>query len=212
MRKQAIQLAILTEDNLANSNLKGLLTLQQLEEKIAMIKSYQTNKIKDPTKMYVVIGLIDDVSNKNEQDEYYLGLTAVEMSHYDHLELRCYMSNQIVSNSEDVHPEFGEYWKPIREYYQRDFKGEKGWMKVSHIAGFVTSETCGHRLRKMVEEVLGNKTSISRMHWQFEPNRVQFYFSAKEFNIQKLYNALQSNREKGWGIVTKEILKECKKK
>lgn len=212
MREHPIQLAFINKNDCADSNLCGLLSLQELKNRIAMIESYDTNMIKDPKDMYVVIRLVDDVSNEDEWDEYYLGLTGVEMAHYDHLELSCFMSKQIVSNSGDVHPEIGEYWKPIREYYQRDFEGEKGWMKVNHIAGFVTSETCGHRLRKMVEEVLGHKPSISRMHWQFEPKRVQFYFSAKEFNIQKLYNALQSNREKGWGIVTKEILKECKKK
>ena len=163
MRKKPIQLAIITKDDCANSNLDGLLTLQDLKDKIAMIESYDTNMIKDPNDMYVVIRLIDDVSNKSELDEYYFGLTGVEMPHYDHLELRCSMSEQIVSNSSDVHPKIGEYWKPTREYMERDFKGEKDWMKVNYISGFVTSEICGHRLRKMVEEVLGQKPSLSRM-------------------------------------------------
>lgn len=197
-----IQLALVDKNYCANPNVESeLMSLGELKMRID--KLTEELKPEDIENTYVVIRLNNNRGNEQEFDPHYFGLTGVEFSFYRHLELHCSTLGEIVSHSGDVHPPEGEYWKLIREY------GDEEFTELDDVQGFVTSEVCGLRLRKMVEEVLGKDRSKSRMFYQFEPNRVQFVFYTDEFDVKNMVRLSETTHRK-WGIITRKILEQCK--
>lgn len=75
------------------------------------------------------------------------------------------------------------------------------------VRGFVVSKLAGERLLRMVKYVLDTDNPESWLDFrECEPNWIQFKFSAKEFDVEKLSQlSIDSN-----GIITEEILRKCK--
>lgn len=92
----------------------------------------------------------------------------------------------------DIRPNYGEYWSPRGIGYD--------------LSGFVKSKPAGERLLKMVKEILNTEIPETYLDYrEREPFWIQFKFSPKEFNLQKLYNLTKDTK-----IITKEIIKDCK--
>ena len=93
----------------------------------------------------------------------------------------------------DIRPEYGEYWKSRGIGYD--------------LAGFVKSKLAGERILEMVKEVLGVDNPASWLDYrEREPEWIQFKFQSEEFKLEKLDKLSRENN----GIITKEILIECK--
>lgn len=91
----------------------------------------------------------------------------------------------------DIRPEEGEYWRSRGVGYD--------------LSGFVKTKSAGERILAMVREVLGTDDCESWLDYRpSEPTWIQFKFQPSEFDLEKL-NSLASD-----GIITKEILKQCK--
>lgn len=94
----------------------------------------------------------------------------------------------------DPRPEYGEYWHSRGIGYD--------------LSGFVKSKKAGERLLGMVKEVLGKEKPETWLDWrEYEPKWIQFKFQSSEFDLEKLDKMSRENN----GILTKEILIECKK-
>ena len=93
----------------------------------------------------------------------------------------------------DVKPNGGgEYWKPRGIGYD--------------LSGFVKSKQAGERLLETVKKILGKDNPETYLDYrESEPNWIQFKFQKSEFNLEKLYDLTQET-----GIITEEIIKECK--
>lgn len=86
----------------------------------------------------------------------------------------------------------GEFWKS---------RGPSSW----DCSGFIVSKEAGERLLEMVHKVLNKQETETWLDWRkYEPDWIQFKFSAKEFDVKKLDEMAKD------GIITEEILKECK--
>lgn len=170
----------------------GIMSLGKLRECIDnQVKNCELNH-KDPYKVPVLIG------NKTSRDDYRLycmsmvfGMKGIickaefwgdEEDTIDYFE------------GEDKQPESGgEFWKS---------RGPSNW----DVSGFVVSKEAGERLLQMVKNVLGKEECKTWLDWRkFEPNWIQFKFSAKEFDVNKLHELTKES-----GIITEEILKTCK--
>lgn len=93
----------------------------------------------------------------------------------------------------DPRPEYGEYWSSRGIGYD--------------LSGFIKSKQAGERLLMMVKEVLGKDNSDSWLDYrEHEPEWIQFKFQKSEFDLEKLHLMATSNN----GVLTKEILEECK--
>ena len=96
----------------------------------------------------------------------------------------------------DKRPEGGgEYWQT---------RGESSF----DVSGFVVSKLAGERLLRMVKYILETDNPKSWLDYrEFEPNWIQFKFSAEEFDVGKLS---QMSKDNG-GILTEQIVRECVK-
>lgn len=93
----------------------------------------------------------------------------------------------------DIRPEYGEYWQPRGIGYD--------------LSGFVKCKQAGIRILEMVREVLKKDIPESWLDYrEHEPFWIQFKMQKSEFNLEKLQKMVQDND----GIITKEILTECK--
>lgn len=96
----------------------------------------------------------------------------------------------------DARPEEGEYWE------------SRGISDGLDLSGFVRSQPAGLRLRRMVRLVLEKDETDSWLDWRgHEPNHIQFKFEPTEFDLEKLDSLSRS----AGGIITLEILKQCKR-
>ena len=96
----------------------------------------------------------------------------------------------------DKRPEGGgEYWQT---------RGESDF----DVSGFVVSKLAGERLLRMVKYILETDNPKTWLDYrEFEPNWIQFKFSAEEFDVGKLS---QMSKDNG-GILTEQIVRECVK-
>lgn len=110
-----------------------------------------------------------------------------------HLEFSDYLEVKYVAP--DSRPVEGEYWTSRGA---TDFD----------CSGFVVSKAAGERLRRMVRLVLEKDETESWLDFrEKEPDWIQFKFSAKEFDVEKLDRMANENDN----ILTLRTLMECKK-
>lgn len=108
-----------------------------------------------------------------------------------------YFDSDIVRfDPKDKRPEGGgEYWKS-RGASQYD------------VSGFVVSKPSGERLLRMVKYILETDEPKTFLDYrEFEPNWIQFKFSAEEFDVEKLDQMAKANDN----IITEQIVRQCVK-
>ena len=108
-----------------------------------------------------------------------------------------YFNSDIVRyEPKDERPEGGgEYWKS---------RGASD----SDVSGFVASRAAGMRLLRMVRYVLDTDEPKTWLDYrEYEPNWIQFKFSAEEFDVEKLDASSRANG----GVITEQILRDCVK-
>lgn len=107
----------------------------------------------------------------------------------------CFYNAQEIDffEGEDKQPESGgEFWSS---------RGPSS----TDCSGFVVSKAAGERLLDMIHKVLGRSETESWLDWRkYEPNWIQFKFSATEFDIVKLDSLSQETK-----TITMEMLQEC---
>ena len=102
--------------------------------------------------------------------------------------------NEFIFTAPDSRPEVGEYWKS---------RGPSDY----DCSGFVVSKLAGERLLRLVKYVLETDNPESWLDFrEREPDWIQFKFSAKEFDVEKL-DKLSTEAE---GIITERILRDVK--
>jgi len=96
----------------------------------------------------------------------------------------------------DERPEGGgEYWKS---------RGASSF----DVSGFVSSRAAGLRLLRMVKYVLETDEPKTWLDYrEFEPNWIQFKFSAEEFDVEKLDQMARDNGD----VLTEQIVRMCVK-
>lgn len=99
---------------------------------------------------------------------------------------------------EDKRPngeKYGEYWRS---------RGSTD----HNVSGFVVSKEAGERLDRLVKLVLEKNETESWLDYRdYEPEWIQYKFSAKEFNVEKLSELSEENN----GVINLDILEICKK-
>ena len=96
---------------------------------------------------------------------------------------------------EDKRPEqpYAEYWTS---------RGASSF----DVSGFIKTKEAGQRLLRMVKLVLEKDECESWLDWrETEPEWIQFKFSAKEFDVEKLSQMAKENNN----IMNMNIMKEC---
>ena len=104
-------------------------------------------------------------------------------------------------------------WDELK-YVAPDSKPEEGEFWTSRgptsfdCSGFVVFKSAGERLRRMVNYVLEKDETKSWLDYRdYEPNWIQYKFSAEEFDVEKLDEKARANNN----ILTEKILRECVK-
>lgn len=108
-----------------------------------------------------------------------------------------YFDSDIVRfDPKDKRPEGGgEYWKS---------RGASSY----DVSGFVASKPAGERLLRMVKYILETDEPETFLDYrEFEPNWIQFKFSAEEFDVEKLDQMAKANDN----IITEQIVRQCVK-
>ena len=108
-----------------------------------------------------------------------------------------YFNSDIVRyEPKDKRPEGGgEYWKS---------RGTSS----DDVSGFVESKPAGERLLRMVKYVLETDEPKTWLDYrEFEPNWIQFKFSAEEFDVEKLDQMARDNGN----VLTEAIVRRCVK-
>ena len=108
-----------------------------------------------------------------------------------------YFDSDIVRfDPKDKRPEGGgEYWT------------SRG-ASTSDVSGFVVSKPAGERLLRMVRYILETDEPKTFLDYrEFEPNWIQFKFSAEEFDVEKLDQMVKDNDN----IITEQIVRQCVK-
>ena len=79
---------------------------------------------------------------------------------------------------------------------------------IFDVAGFVVSKEAGERLDRLVKLVLEKNETESWLDYRdYEPEWIQYKFSAKEFDVEKLSDMSEENN----GVINLDILEICKK-
>lgn len=103
--------------------------------------------------------------------------------------------DKLVFTAPDTRPEKGEFWTS---------RGATSF----DCSGFVVSKLAGERLRRMVNCVLEKDETKSWLDYRdYDPNWIQYKFSAEEFDVEKLDEKARENNN----ILTEDILRECVK-
>lgn len=108
-----------------------------------------------------------------------------------------YFDSDIVRfDPKDKRPEGGgEYWNS---------RGASSF----DVSGFVSSRAAGLRLLRMVRYVLDTDEPKTFLDYrEFEPNWIQFKFSAEEFDVERLSDMAEANDN----IITEQIVRQCVK-
>lgn len=76
------------------------------------------------------------------------------------------------------------------------------------VSGFVSSRAAGLRLLRMVKYILETDEPKTWLDYrEFEPNWIQFKFSAEEFDVERLSDMAEANDN----IITEQIVRQCVK-
>lgn len=173
-------------NNFEELQVMSLARLQNIVEH--MIQNCALNK-KDPNTVPVI------VKDEANYDSYLLSTVGLSIGKPWILSLQFYGNDKDKIDyfeGEDKKPKVGEYWRS---------RGPSSF----DVSGFVVSKEAGERLLQMVKNVLGKDKFETRLDWRkFEPNWIQFKFSTKEFDVNKLDELTKES-----GIITEEILKIC---
>ena len=107
-----------------------------------------------------------------------------------------YFKSDIVRyDPKDERPPVGEYWHS---------RGASSF----DVSGFVSSRQAGERLLRMVKYILETDEPKTYLDWrEFEPNWIQFKFSADEFDVEKLDEQARANGN----VLTEQIVRQCVK-
>ena len=107
-----------------------------------------------------------------------------------------YFNSDIVRyDPKDERPAVGEYWK------------SRG-ASTFDVSGFITSKAAGLRLLRMVRYILDTDEPKTWLDYrEYEPNWIQFKFSAEEFDVEKLDASSRANG----GVITEQIIRDCVK-
>ena len=108
-----------------------------------------------------------------------------------------YFDSDIVRfDPKDKRPECGgEYWKS---------RGASPY----DVSGFVESKPAGERLLRMVKYILETDEPKTWLDYrEFEPNWIQFKFSAEAFDVEKLDQMARANGD----VLTETIVRLCVK-
>lgn len=107
-----------------------------------------------------------------------------------------YFDSDIVRyEPKDKRPPVGEYWK------------SRG-ASTSDVSGFIASKAAGLRLLRMVRYILDTDEPKTWLDYrEYEPNWIQFKFSAEEFDVEKLDASSRANG----GVITEQIIRDCVK-
>ena len=104
-----------------------------------------------------------------------------------------YDSDIIRYDPKDERPKEGEYWQS---------RGASSY----DVSGFIRSKPAGERLLRMVKYLLETDEPKTWLDYrEFEPNWIQFKFSASEFDVDKLDQLACANNN----IITEKILRQC---
>ena len=105
------------------------------------------------------------------------------------------MADVVRFDPKDERPPVGEYWKS-RSPSSFD------------VSGYITSKAAGLRLLRMVKYILDTDEPKTWLDYrEYEPNYIQFKFSADEFDVEKLSDLSIANG----GIITEQIVRQCVK-
>jgi hypothetical protein len=106
-----------------------------------------------------------------------------------------FRSDVIRFDPKDERPPVGEYWK------------SRG-ASTFDVSGFVSSRAAGMRLVRMVCYILDTDEPKSWLDYrEYEPNWIQFKFSAEEFDVEKLDELARANGN----VITEQIVRMCVK-
>lgn len=108
-----------------------------------------------------------------------------------------YFDSDIVRfDPKDERPEGGgEYWSS---------RGASSY----DVSGFIKSKPAGERLLRMVKYILDTDEPKTFLDYrEFEPNWIQFKFSAEEFDVERLSDMAEANNN----IITEQIVRQCVK-
>lgn len=109
--------------------------------------------------------------------------------------IKYFDSDVVRFDPKDERPPVGEYWK------------SRG-ASATDVSGFVSSKQAGERLLRMVKYILDTDEPKTWLDYrEFEPNWIQFKFSAREFDVEKLEEQARANGD----ILTETIIRQCVK-
>lgn len=156
------------------------------------VHNCELNKI-DPYKVPIII------QNQSSNDDYILNSISTGFTDNSFRVKLMFWDNQNIDyfNGKDERPkEVGaEYWQS---------RGESHY----DVSGFVKSKEAGERLLRLVHWILEKDETETYLDWRkYEPNWIQFKFSAKEFDCKKLSDM---SIEAG-GILNEKIIRACVK-
>lgn len=166
-------------------------TLANLQQWVRdWVQSCALNHV-DPSKVELII---KDSSNNNEYRPF-SGILAFGQGKVK-VGIEFFRSDVIKFDPKDERPAVGEYWKS---------RGPSSF----DVSGFISSRAAGLRLLRMVRYILDTDEPKTWLDYrEYEPNWIQFKFSAEEFDVQKLDKVSCANG----GVITEQILRDCVKK
>jgi len=126
------------------------------------------------------------------------------------------LANYLIGQAKEAKQDRNEYFdSDIVRYDPKDERPDGGgeyWKSrgasSSDVSGFVASRAAGLRLLRMVRYVLGTDEPKTWLDYrEFEPNWIQFKFSADEFDVEKLDQMARANGN----VLTETIVRLCVK-
>ena len=167
------------------------LTLASLQQWVRdWVQNCALNHV-DPSEVELII---KDSSNNNEYRPFsgFLAFGSGKVT----VGIEFFRSDVIKFDPKDERPAVGEYWKS---------RGPSSF----DVSGFISSRAAGLRLLRMVRYILDTDEPKTWLDYrEYEPNWIQFKFSAEEFDVQKLDEVSCANG----GVITEQILRDCVKK
>lgn len=166
-------------------------TLANLQQWVRdWVQNCELNHV-DPSKIELII---KDSSNNNEYRPFgsFLAFGQGKVT----VGIEFFRSDVIKFDPKDERPAVGEYWKS---------RGPSSF----DVSGFISSRAAGLRLLRMVRYILDTDEPKTWLDYrEYEPNWIQFKFSAEEFDVEKLDASSRANG----GVITEQILRDCVKK
>jgi hypothetical protein len=166
-----------------------ILTLANLQKWVAdWVHNCELNH-KNPSEVEFII------KDATERHDYRPFSGFLSFGHGVNVGIEFYRSDIIKFEAKDERPAVGEYWKS---------RGASSF----DVSGFITSRAAGLRLLRMVKYILDTDEPKTWLDYrEYEPNWIQFKFSAEEFDVEKLDDVSRANG----GVLTEQIIRQCVK-